>query len=333
MGTAKRLLIAMLALLAILGIGTAGYMMIEGWNFLDSVYMTVITITTVGYLEVHPMNAAGRVFTIFLLIGGVGGALYTLTAIVQYVFEGSLGTTLGRRQMKNRIAGLHNHFILCGYGRVGHEIARVLAEEGAPFVVVDKDKEAIAHAEMDGRLYLLADAADETILKEAGIERARGLIVALGNDADSTYVTLSARQLNADLFIEARASTPEAEKKLNRAGASRIVSPYATGARRMAMLALRPEIADFLDTMSVRGTELQMETLTVSEDSGLAGHKVEEMRNLIQAAVLAITREDGQLVANPANTEVFKKGDRVIVLGTNEQMRSLEGYCKRCRLD
>jgi voltage-gated potassium channel len=235
--------------------------------------------------------------------------------------------------MKNRIAGLHDHFILCGYGRVGHEIARVLAEEGAPFVVVDKDKEAIAHAEMDGRLYLLADAADETVLKEAGIERARGLIVALGNDADSTYVTLSARQLNADLFIEARASTPEAEKKLNRAGASRIVSPYATGARRMAMLALRPEIADFLDTMSVRGTELQMETLTVSEDSGLAGHKVEEMRNLIQAAVLAITREDGQLVANPANTEVFKKGDRVIVLGTNEQMRSLEGYCKRCRLD
>jgi len=330
MSTAKRLIVAVLALLAILVIGTAGYMVIEGWNFPDALYMTVITITTVGYLEVHPMTEAGRVFTMVLLIGGVGGALYTLTAIVQYVMEGSLGITLGRRQMRNHIAGLRNHFIICGYGRVGQEIARVIAEEGVPFVVVDKDKEAIAHAEMDGRLYIMADAADEAVLKEAGIDRARGLIVALGSDADSTYVTLSARQLKNDLFIEARASSPEAEKKLKRAGANRIVSPYATGARRMAMLALRPEVADFIDTLTFRGRELQIETLTLGEDSGLIGHSVAEMHSLTRASVLVITRDDGQLLANPAGEEVLRKGDRIIVLGTNEQMRTLEQYCERC---
>jgi voltage-gated potassium channel len=293
--------------------------------------MTVITITTVGYMEVHTLGTAGRLFTVFLLIGGVGGALYTLTAIVQFVMEGSLGITLGRRQMKNRIASLSNHFILCGYGRVGQEIARVLAEEGAPFVVVDRDKEAIAHAEMDGRLYLLADAADEAVLKDAGIERARGLIVALGNDADSTYVTLSGKQLKNDLFIEARASSPEAEKKLKRAGASRIVSPYATGARRMAMLALRPEVADLVDIISDHGQELDLETLTVSE--ALEGRKVDELRRSSKASLLAITRQSGRPIVNPDDEEILKKGDRLIVLGTREQVRSFESYCERCRIE
>ena len=332
MGSAKRLLIAVYGLAAIVAAGTAGYALIEGWGFLDALYMTVITITTVGYMEVHELSPAGRIFTIMLLVGGVGGALYTLTAIVQFIVEGKLGTTLGRRQMKNRIANLKDHFILCGYGRVGHEIARVLAEEGAPFVVVDKDKEAIAHAEMDGRLYMLADAADETVLKEAGIGRARGVIVALGNDADSTYVTLSARQLKSDLFIEARASTAEAENKLRRAGASRIVSPYAAGARRMAMLALRPDVVDFMDIVSYRGQELEIETLTIGESSSLIGRKIAEVRKASQAAVLALTRLDGRLVTNPSDDEVLQKGDRLIALGTREQVRTLEDYCERCRV-
>ncbi len=332
MGTPKRLLIAMFALVAILAIGSGGYMLIEGWGLLDALYMTVITITTVGYLEVHAMSEAGRIFTIFLLFGGVGGALYALTAIVQFVTEGNLGSTLGRRQMRNRISGLKDHFILCGYGRVGHEIARVLAEEGVSFVVIDKDKEAIAHAEMDSRLYLLADAADEAVLKEAGIERARGLIVALGSDADSTYVTLSARQLKADLFIEARASTPEAENKLRRAGASRIVSPYATGARRMAMLAMRPEVADFIDILSYRGQELEIEILTVGDGPGLIGQRIADLRRSSQAAVLAVTRRDGRLIANPGDDETLQKGDRLIALGTRQQVHALESYCERCKI-
>ena len=332
MNNPKRLLIAVVSLIAILIAGTAGYILIEGWSLLDALYMTVITLTTVGYLEVHEMSASGRVFTMFLLIGGVGGALYTLTAIVQYVLEGNLGSTLGRRQMKNRIAGLRNHFIICGYGRVGHEIARVLAEEGVPFVVVDKDKDAVAHAEMDGRLYLLADAADEAVLREAGVEHARGLIVALGDDADSTYVTLSARQLRSDLFIEARASSPEAEKKLKRAGASRIVSPYAAGARRMAMLALRPEVADFIDIMDNHNRELELETVSVAEGSPLIGKPVSDLRSSTRASVLAVTRQDGTLVANPAGDEVLASGDRLIVLGTREQMRALEQYCERCKI-
>jgi voltage-gated potassium channel len=185
---------------------------------------------------------------------------------------------------------------------------------------------------MDGRLFLMADAADENVLKEAGIERARGLIVALGNDADSTYVTLSARQMKSDLFIEARASTPEAEKKLKRAGASRIVSPYATGARRMAMLALRPEVADFIDTLSFHGHDLEIETLTLNDGSQLVGKKVSELSSATRATVLAVTRSDGRLVANPSGQVALEKGDRVILVGTREQLRDLERYCERCRI-
>ena len=194
---------------------------------------------------------------------GAGGAVYALTVIVQYVMEGQLGSALWRRNMKNRISHLKNHFILCGYGRVGQEIAQILSDEKAEFVIIDKSPEAIKQAEMDNHLYVMADAASDEALKEAGIERAKGLIVALGNDADSTYVILSARQLKPEIFIEARVSAPEAEGKLKRAGADRIISPYSIGARRMAMLALQPEVADFIDIVSFKGQELHLENLTV----------------------------------------------------------------------
>ena len=327
----KRLTWAVLGLALALTVGTVGYELIEGWGFLDSLYMTVITLTTLGYQEVHPLDTAGRIFTMVLALGGVGGALYALSTMVEFVMEGRLGTTLGRQQMKNRIAHLKDHFILCGYGRVGHEVARILAGEGVEFMVIDKDKEAIARAEIDGRTYLLADAADEAVLKEVGIERARGLIVALGSDADSTYVTLSARQLNPNLFIEARASNPEAETKLKRAGADRIISPYSIGARHMALLALRPEVVDFMDTLSYHGEELQMESLTVGDGSPLIGERLGQVRARSKAAVLAVTRQAGPLVANPSDEEQEVRGDRLIALGTRAQLRVLEEFCERCK--
>ena len=332
MASPKRLLIAVLAFLSIMAAGTVGYVLIEGWDVFDSLYMTVITITTVGYQEVHALSTAGRIFTIFLVVGGVGGALYTLTAIVEFVLEGNIGTTLGRRQMNNRIAGLRDHFIICGYGRVGQEIARIMAEDGVPFIVVDKDKDAIAQADMDDRLYLQADAATEVTLKQSGIEYAKGLIVALGNDADSTYVTLSARQLKKDLFIEARASTAEAEAKLKSAGATRVVSPYSTGARRMAMLALRPDVADFIDIVSYRGHALGIEIIKLIEGSNFIGRRVSDMHGETGTTVLAITREGGKLVANPGPGELIDKDDRLIVLGTREQMKKLGESCERCQI-
>jgi voltage-gated potassium channel len=333
MSVTKKLLIAAGALAAILVIGVIGYMLIEGWSFMDALYMTVISITTTGYMEVHPLDTAGRIFTIFLIIGGASSALYALTVIVTYVMEGQLGSALWRRNMKNRIANLKNHFILCGYGRVGQEIARILSDEKADFVVIDKNREGISQAEMDNNLYIMADAASDETLKEAGIDRARGLIVALGNDADSTYVVLSARQLKPDLFIEARISAPEAEGKLRRAGANRIISPYSIGAHRMAMLALQPEVADFIDIVSFKGKEMHMENLTVAVGSRLANDNVGDARKRSKAVVLAINKNNGKLVANPADDEKIQAGDSLIAMGTREELRAMEGICESCKTE
>jgi len=314
-------------------VGTIGYMLVEGWNFQDSLYMTVITITTVGYMEVHTLDMAGRIFTIVLLIAGVGSALYALTALVEFFLEGRLGSTLWRRKMKNRIARIKNHFIICGYGRVGQEIARILTNEDVPLVVIDRDNEAITRAELDELLYVQADATDDRALKQAGIDSARGLIVALGSDADSTYVTLTGRQLRPDLFIESRISAPDAEAKLTRAGANRITSPYSLGARRMAMLAIQPDVADFIDTFTFHEQELSLENLVVGQESPLNGVKLGEIRQHHKAAVLTLTKKNGQLIANPDDEEVLEEGYRMIVLGTRQQLRDMEGLCKGCQLD
>jgi len=236
--------------------------------------------------------------------------------------------------MKTNIAKLKGHFILCGYGKVGREIARIFTEEGAPFVVIDKDQESIASAEKDGRLYMLADATGDEGLKDAGIERARGLVVAAGNDADAVYITLSARSLRPDLFIEARASSSSVEAKLKKAGANRVISPYSIGANRMAELALRTAVVDFIDTViHRRGRELQMENITVSRDSALVGLTVEETRHRTKANILAISKKGGKLVANPARNETIKSGDRLIIMCTREQLASLEEICERCKAD
>jgi len=332
MSPKRRLLWGVCALLIIIAAGVIGYVIIEGWSFIDALYMTIITITTVGYDEVHPLTTTGRIFSIFLIVGGVSGALYALTGIAGYIIEGHLGTTLGRRRMETAIAKLKRHFILCGYGRVGREIARLFAEENVPFVVIGKDRDSIADAEKDGHLYILADATDDEVLKQAGIERARGLVATVGSDADNVYITLSARGLRPDLFIEARASSSAAETKLKKAGATRIISPYSLGARRMAQLALRPGIVDFIDTViQRRGKEFQMENITVSHDSALVGLTTEETRQRTKANILAISRKSGKLVANPPGEETIESGDRLITLGTREQLAALEEICERCK--
>ncbi|MFC2051754.1 potassium channel family protein, partial [Chloroflexota bacterium] len=306
-----------------------GYIVIEGWSFLDAMYMTIQTITTVGYNEVHTLTDAGRIFSILLMFGGVGGALYALTGIIQYIVEGNVRTTWGRQRMKTKISQLKGHFILCGFGRVGEEIAHTFKEEGVPFVVIDNRPECIARLEQSGYFYLDGDATSDEALKEAGIERARGLVVAVGTDADSTYITLSARELRPDLFIAARANSEEVEKKLRRAGADRIVSPYSIGARRMAMLALRPTVVDFIDTVTRRrGPELQLENIVISSDSPLTGQTVEEARQCSKVNVLAVSKRSGKLLSNPSGGETIVAGDSLIIMGTREQLASLELVCE-----
>jgi voltage-gated potassium channel len=330
----KRLRRGIGILASIIAAGTIGYMFIEGWAPAESVYMTVITISTVGYGEVHPLSEAGRIFSIALIIGGVSGALFVFSALVEYVIEGRLGIARRRRQMKAKIAKLKDHFVLCGYGRVGEEIARTFSEEGVSFVVIDSRPDNIALAEEQGYLCLLGDATSDKVLLEAGIERARALVAAVGSDVDNTYVVLSARGLRPDLFIEARASAREAEAKLKMAGANRIVAPNSIGARRMALLAIRPTVADFIDTVSFRrGRELQMENIVVPDSSQLIGQTVASIRQHSRANILAINRKSGKLLTNPADEEPIELGDRLIIMGTAEQLTTLESLCEgeKCR--
>lgn len=325
MSSARRLVWSIGAFIGIVAIGVIGYMVIEEWSFLDAIYMTITTITTVGFKEVHPLSQAGRIFSIFIIIGGVGGALYILTNIMGYILEGQFGITMGRRRMKTKIARLKDHFILCGYGRVGQEIAQAFSEEGAPFVIIANNEQHIAKAEKEGYLYIFGDATSDEVLKEAGIERAHGLVAAVGSDTDNTFITLSARELRPDLFIEARSSGPESEGKLRRAGADRIISPHAIGGRRMAMLALRPAVVDFIDTVTYgRGRELQLENVDVASGSPLVGRTMEQARSQNGITVLAMRKKSGKLVANPPGEETIEDGDRLIVIGTKQRLAALE---------
>lgn len=314
-------------LLAVGVAGTAGYMLIEGWSFFDSLYMTVTTLTTVGYGEVHPLDTKGRVFTTFLIVIGVGGMLYTLTSIVQFAVEGQLTGAVGRRRMKQRIDAIKKHYILCGYGRVGRQIAEELKREGIPLVVIDVNPESVALAAADGLLTVNGNATRDEVLLAAGIERAKGLIAATAEDPDNIYVTLSAHGLRPDLFIVARSNWPESEAKFRRAGANRVISPYAIGGRRMAMLAVRPIAVDFIDTiMHGKGHDWVLEEIGVTsewtQDAPKLGQVVD--RHLPGASILAIVRQDGEVVASPAPDIIIGEGDRLVVLGTRRQLRSTE---------
>lgn len=326
-GYLKRFLRIIYALLVIIAIGVIGYMAIEGWSFIDALYMTVITLSTVGYGEVGELSTAGRVFSIILIVGGVGIMFYTLTAIVQHIVEGNLANILGRHRMKERISKLKDHIILCGYGRVGREVARVLEDEEKPFVAIDPDPDAIAKAADDGYLYLQGNATNDDVLKEAGIDQAQALVAAAGNDADNVFMTLTARGLRPDLFITARSSAPESESKLRRAGANRIIFPHILGGRRLAMLALRPLVVDFVDTaMHSLGRKLVLENIEVGPGSPVAGQTVKEGRRCCSGAtILAVKKKGGNLLTSVSDDTLLEIGDELVIIGTQEQLRAIGG--------
>jgi len=327
MRTWRRLLFLVAALLAVLAAGVVGYMAIEGWSFLDAVYMTVTTLTTVGFREVNPLSDAGRIFTIGLIVFGVGVMLYGLTTMVQYLIEIQLANLFGGRRMKEKISRLKDHIILCGYGEVGAEVARTLEKEAVSFVVIDIDQQAGARAMANEHLYIQGDATRDETLSEAGIQRARGLVAAAGNDADNIFITLSAKGLRPEIFVVARADAQEAESKLRRAGADRVIFPLALAGRRLAMLALRPLLVDFVDTtMHSRNRDLILEDVKVGQGSPVAGVTLGEGRNRSGGTVfLAVKKRDGTLLTNPPQDTLLELGDELVVVGTRQQLRALEG--------
>lgn len=322
----NRLLIAATLLIFAVVFGTLGYMLVEGWNFLESLYMTVITLTTAGYREVHPLSDEGMVFTIILLVGGVGIILYTLTTAAGIIIEGQLRGVFWRRKLEKKISELKGHYIICGYGRMGRIISRELKVRGINFVVVEKHS-GVLQPGMEDILIFEGDATRDEVLTQVGIQRAKGLVTVLPTDAENLFVVLSARGLNPNLVIVARAVEEAAEGKILRAGASRVISPYYTGGLRMAHTILKPAVMDFIEFATKSGNlELQMEEITVQVSSKLVGLTLYEsgIGKDLGVIVVAIKKPDGNMQFNPTSRSVIQAGDTLIALGEIHKLNTLE---------
>jgi voltage-gated potassium channel len=319
--------LAVLLLVAVLAGGTAGYMIIEKWNAWDAFYMTVTTVATVGYGEVHPLSVPGRVFTVILIFCGVGTAFYTVTLLSTFIVEGGLHRRFEERRATRMLEDIKDHFILCGYGRIGSIIAAELHQQGVPLAVIERDPARVRAAIDRGWLAIEADASREEVLAHAGIHRARGLIAAVGTDAENVFTVLTARVMRPDLFIIARVESDDAEHKLRRAGADRVISPYQIGATHMVQTALRPAVVDFvqLATSSER-LDLSMEQVHITDDSALANHSIVDagIRQKFGVIVVGIKRAGGSMEFNPPPEAVMLPGDELVVLGTTESVKALE---------
>ena len=326
MNPKQRIIFLVILIIGVISSGTIGYSVMEGWTFFDALYMTIITLTTVGYMEVHPLSNAGRFFTIALILTGVGSMLYSLSIGAKLLLEGELREIMGRRKLSKKIEKLENHYIICGYGRMGKIICREMIQSNAPFIIAEKDPGVIASIDKN-ILAIQGDSTQDAVLKEAGIERAKGLISVLSTDADNLYVVLSARGLNTKLRIVARASDEGVESKLLRAGADSVVSPYFIGGLRIAHTILKPAVVDFIEFATKSGNiELQMEEIKVKESSPITDKALDEcgIRKEMGIIIVAIKRESGEMEFNPKSTSVIKRGDTLVAMGETKQLKALE---------
>ena len=321
----RGLLRAVVLLLGVSILGTAGYVVLEGWTPLEAVYMTAITLTTVGFMEVHPLSPVGRIFTIVLLAGGVSVFFYLVGAFGEYVVSGQLRDHLRGRRMRDEIDRLGNHYIVCGFGRVGRQVVGDIEAWGGRCVTIEIDPAGTEGLETV--LHLAGDATQDEVLHAAGIERAAGLVVSTRDDAANVFITLTARALNPGLIIVARSNLPSTDQKLRSAGATHVISPYSIAGRRIATQLLYPSVTAFLDELvNVSGTDLSLDEVRVSTGSSLAGSTLSgaEVRSRIGANVIAVRRHGGpEVVTNPPADYRFAPDDVLIVLATPEQLDEL----------
>lgn len=299
--------------------GAVGYIVIEEWSFMDALYMTVITLATVGYGEVHEISPEGRLFTVVLIFLGVGFFLYVVGNVIQFLVEGRIRHVLGRRILDKQISKLKNHFIVCGYGRMGRALCGFLIQRYLDVVVIEQNLDRISVMDNDGILYIMGSATDEAILSKAGIERARGIISVLGSDADNVFLILIAKRLNPKIFMVARANQNETEETLYSAGADKVVSPYALGARRMAHAILRPTVIHFLElAFADENTDIHVEEMTVSDSSKLVNVPIQEsgLRQNFDLIIISIRKVDGTMCFNPKASHQLEAGDTVIAVGS-----------------
>lgn len=326
MNSARHLTVSIILAFLILVMGTIGYMVLEGWGFMDALYMTVITISTVGYSEVRPVDEIGRIFTIFIVLTGVGFSLYVAGAVVQFMVEGRVRQILGRRRLDRKISRLKNHYIVCGYGRIGRVLTRNLTGKIPDIVVIEKDTTLVPVMDEDGILYLSGDAAEENILIKAGITRARGLVAVLATDTDNVFLVLTARQLNPDLAIFARAGREASKAKFMMAGATIVESPYEMGALRMAQRILRPKVTSFLDfALSSKRKDILMEEIPVSEQSKIANVMLKDsgIRQKYNLIIIAIEKANNEMIFNPSFESRIHPGDTLIAVGEEHNLLAL----------
>ena len=322
----KKLIVAQTLLLFVITTGTAGYCYFEKMEVFDAFYMTLITISTVGFGEIKPLHPAGRLLTIFIIVSGISLLTYSLSQIATIFIEGELRKILGRKKMERQLTKLQDHFILCGYGRIGETIAKELLHNNLPLVVIEQDEEIIEQLDASGIIYLAMDATREEALLEAGLLRAKGLVTAVSSDANNVFIALTARGVNPDIFILARALDPGNENKLLRAGANKVVSPYVIGGKRMAEILQRPTVVDFIDqTMMNTELGLRMEEVSIGPHSSLVGKSLidSKLRVSFGVIVIAIKPVVGDMIFNPNADQVLSAGDVLVIIGKRNDLLRL----------
>jgi voltage-gated potassium channel len=318
---------ALIAIACVLTIGTLGYHFIEGWTVLEGFYMTVITISTIGFKEVHDLSAHGQLFTLFIIFCGIGVMGYAIVAGTSMIVEGELNRIFSRRRSMKAISRLQDHFIICGYGRMGSFICEQLALRQIPFVVIEHRPEVQDRVMQAGYFLSPGDATEEDVLVTAGIKTARGLVSVLDSDASNVYVVLSARELNPGIDIVARAGDESAGKKLQRAGASRVISPYRIGGMRMVMGILKPEVMNFIElAMDHSQLDIELEQIQVGPDSLYSGKRLIEtdIRKELNLIIVAVRKADGNMVFNPGPNTVLNDHDVLIAIGERKNLERLE---------
>ncbi len=325
-------LIIILIMLVIFG-GTAGYQIIEGWTFIEALYMTIITISTVGFKEVGQLSNGGRIFTIFLILGGIVVITSGISLIFSSIIEGTFGEIIRRQRMEKKLAKIRNHFIICGFGAVGEDVVNEFIRENKPFVLIEKDKNVLNKLlkEFPGTILVIGDATDDEILKNAQIEKAKGVLAVLGKTADNLYICLSARSLNAKLRIIARVIESESIDKLKKAGADYVFSPEKIGGIRLAAAALKPAVTSFLDAI-IRGEylDLVLNEVEVQEHSSIVRKTLQESEiskniGIIISAIKSANTD--KLIFNPSSKTIINPGDILIVFGSLDQIKQLKKIC------
>ncbi|MDI6852008.1 MAG: potassium channel protein [Deltaproteobacteria bacterium] len=326
MDTLKRILLWAVSLLVFMVLGAVGFVWLEGFSFFDALYLTVLSLTTVGFGDIVPVTRLGRAYTMVLVLSGIGLMFYIVTALARVVVEGEIKSALGKRKLLKHIKKLHGHYIICGFGRIGEIIARQLKERKIPLVIIENNPELLSLLEESSYYFINGDATKEEVLLEAGIDKAKGLVAVVSSDASNVFITLTARSLNPNLFIVARGVEPGSEQKLLRAGADRVESPYELGGRKMAQTILRPNVTTFIELAMKEDVDLWMEEIVVNPASSLVGLALKDsgIRQQLNTIVVSIKRASGEMLFNPSpGTQIFA-GDTLIALGMRQSLEALE---------